>query len=232
MCVPMCDISILLYCYVSTLTPLYVRPHNSHPFSIQQIIATNTWNNRYLRTGDLGFIHKGELFVCGRIKDLIIVRGSNHYPQDLERTAEGVMADHLRAGCTAAFNSPLVQSQATITSISSTGNDSGNSTTNTTTTTTNNNSSDLTKDVGIAYVAEVKPETLTLSKKKGKNTLLAEVAKEIRSSIAKEHGVSISTVCLLNPRTVRYFIMDYDYGLWFMDFCIFFCRLLEAMLYV
>ncbi|MEZ5345350.1 MAG: fatty acyl-AMP ligase [Pyrinomonadaceae bacterium] len=40
-----------------------------------------------LRTGDLGFIHKGELYVTGRIKDLIIIRGKNHYPQDLEYTA-------------------------------------------------------------------------------------------------------------------------------------------------
>lgn len=42
----------------------------------------------YLRTGDLGFIHAGELFVAGRRKDLIIVNGRNLYPQDLERTAE------------------------------------------------------------------------------------------------------------------------------------------------
>lgn len=43
---------------------------------------------RYLRTGDLGFVADGELFVTGRLKDLIIVRGRNLYPQDLERTAE------------------------------------------------------------------------------------------------------------------------------------------------
>ena len=42
----------------------------------------------FLRTGDLGFFNNGELFVTGRIKDLIIVRGRNLYPQDLERTAE------------------------------------------------------------------------------------------------------------------------------------------------
>ena len=35
----------------------------------------------FLRTGDLGFMHAGELFICGRVKDLIIMRGSNHYPQ-------------------------------------------------------------------------------------------------------------------------------------------------------
>ncbi|MEO8180780.1 MAG: AMP-binding protein [Deltaproteobacteria bacterium] len=40
----------------------------------------------FLRTGDLGFVHEGGLFVTGRSKDLIIVRGRNHYPQDIEDT--------------------------------------------------------------------------------------------------------------------------------------------------
>ncbi|CAB1114142.1 unnamed protein product [Ectocarpus sp. CCAP 1310/34] len=57
----------------------------------------------YLKTGDLGFLWEGELYICGRIKDLIIVRGRNHYPQDLERTAEGAVAGSLRGGCSAAF---------------------------------------------------------------------------------------------------------------------------------
>ncbi|HVR97912.1 MAG TPA: MupA/Atu3671 family FMN-dependent luciferase-like monooxygenase, partial [Thermoanaerobaculia bacterium] len=57
----------------------------------------------YLRTGDLGFLHEGELFVTGRLKDLIILRGRNHYPQDLELTAE---RSHpaLRPGGSAAFS--------------------------------------------------------------------------------------------------------------------------------
>jgi len=42
----------------------------------------------WLRTGDLGFVHDGELYVTGRLKDLIIVDGRNHHPQDIEATVE------------------------------------------------------------------------------------------------------------------------------------------------
>ena len=41
-----------------------------------------------MRTGDLGFKFEGQLFITGRQKDLIIVRGTNHYPQDIEVTVE------------------------------------------------------------------------------------------------------------------------------------------------
>jgi acyl-CoA synthetase (AMP-forming)/AMP-acid ligase II/acyl carrier protein len=47
-----------------------------------------TGESRFLRTGDLGFCLHGELFVTGRIKDTIIVRGRTHYPQDIEETVE------------------------------------------------------------------------------------------------------------------------------------------------
>jgi acyl-CoA synthetase (AMP-forming)/AMP-acid ligase II len=57
---------------------------------------------RYLRTGDLGALMDGELFVVGRIKDMLIVRGVKYYPQDLERTVECCHAA-VRPGCTAAF---------------------------------------------------------------------------------------------------------------------------------
>jgi acyl transferase domain-containing protein/acyl-CoA synthetase (AMP-forming)/AMP-acid ligase II len=57
----------------------------------------------YLRTGDLGFILDNELFLTGRHKDLIILRGRNHYPQDIEHSAEAAHAA-LRRGCSAAFS--------------------------------------------------------------------------------------------------------------------------------
>ncbi|MBB5917327.1 acyl-CoA synthetase (AMP-forming)/AMP-acid ligase II [Nocardia transvalensis] len=62
---------------------------------------------RFLRTGDLGFLRDGQLYVTGRMKDVIIIRGENHYPQDLEETV-WCTDPRLRAGCTAAFTAPFV----------------------------------------------------------------------------------------------------------------------------
>ena len=56
----------------------------------------------YLRTGDLGFIHGGELFVSGRIKNMIIILGQNYYPQDIEYAV--TYSDHaIRKGCVVAY---------------------------------------------------------------------------------------------------------------------------------
>ncbi|MER5771753.1 fatty acyl-AMP ligase [Streptomyces sp. NPDC001985] len=57
----------------------------------------------HLRTGDLGFLRDGELYVTGRLKDVIIRRGRNHYPQDIELSAETAVAG-LRPNCAAAFS--------------------------------------------------------------------------------------------------------------------------------
>lgn len=63
----------------------------------------------FLRTGDQGFVHAGQLYICGRIKDMIIIRGRNYYPQDIEQTAE--KAAQLRPGCSAAFQVRIAQAQ-------------------------------------------------------------------------------------------------------------------------
>jgi natural product biosynthesis luciferase-like monooxygenase protein len=65
--------------------------------------TSDTLEGPFLRTGDLGFLQGGELFITGRLKDLIIVRGLNHYPQDIELTVERSHPS-LRPGCGAAFS--------------------------------------------------------------------------------------------------------------------------------
>jgi len=64
---------------------------------------TTEGDGPYLRTGDLGFLDGGELYITGRLKDLIIIRGTNHYPQDIELTVE-TAHPALRPGCGAAFS--------------------------------------------------------------------------------------------------------------------------------
>ena len=66
-------------------------------------VTRETFGDGYLRTGDLGFVRHGELVVTGRLKDLIVLRGRNLYPQDLELTAEQAHPA-LRAGGGAAFS--------------------------------------------------------------------------------------------------------------------------------
>lgn len=70
----------------------------------------DTGEGPFLRTGDLGFLHNGELFVTGRAKDLIIIRGRNLYPQDIELTVE---RSHpaLRVNSGAAFSVEVVNEE-------------------------------------------------------------------------------------------------------------------------
>jgi acyl-CoA synthetase (AMP-forming)/AMP-acid ligase II len=62
----------------------------------------DTGEGPFLRTGDLGVLHGGELFITGRLKDVLVLRGRNHHPQDIEETVQSVHPK-LRRGCGAAF---------------------------------------------------------------------------------------------------------------------------------
>ena len=66
----------------------------------------------WLRTGDLGFLHQGELFVCGRVKDMILIRGLNYYPNDIESIVE--KHPSIRKGCVAAFSEVTPNGEALI----------------------------------------------------------------------------------------------------------------------
>jgi acyl-CoA synthetase (AMP-forming)/AMP-acid ligase II len=70
--------------------------------TFQAKLANTTDERNFLRTGDRGFLRAGELFITGRIKDVIIIWGRNHYPQDIEYS---IQQSHqaLRLDCGAAF---------------------------------------------------------------------------------------------------------------------------------
>jgi|GEM_PF-4326378 len=68
-----------------------------------QAYLKDTGEGPFLRTGDLGFLRHGELFISSRLKDLMIIRGVNHYPQDVEWTVQHCH-EALRPGCIAAFS--------------------------------------------------------------------------------------------------------------------------------
>lgn len=69
-------------------------PHVAQGYWNQPALSAQTFRNAlsgdvrtpYLRTGDLGFLHQGELYVTGRMKDVIIIRGKNYYPHDIEHS--------------------------------------------------------------------------------------------------------------------------------------------------
>jgi acyl-CoA synthetase (AMP-forming)/AMP-acid ligase II/acyl carrier protein len=86
--------------------PSIARGYWDQPEASRQTFAArlaDSGEGPFLRTGDLGFQHDGELFITGRLKDLIILCGRNLYPQDLERTAERSHPD-LNPACGAAFS--------------------------------------------------------------------------------------------------------------------------------
>ena len=74
--------------------------------------SPGTPDGPWLRTGDLGFIHKGKVFIVGRIKDLLIIRGRNHYPEDIEATVQ-----QIAQGRVAAISVPVDSTEQLVTVI-------------------------------------------------------------------------------------------------------------------
>ncbi len=106
------DIETSTRCDVNTVGEIWVhgpgvaagywnRPEETEATFHARLADAN--EKTYLRTGDLGFVRRGELFVTGRVKDLIIIRGRNLYPHDLELAVEQCH-EALRAGGGAAFS--------------------------------------------------------------------------------------------------------------------------------
>ncbi|CAI7852039.1 unnamed protein product, partial [Closterium sp. NIES-53] len=152
----------------------------------------------YLRTGDLGLVVAQQLFITGRIKDLIIVGGKNYYPQDIELTVESV-SDSIRPGCCAAFSVNKTSHGAAA------GSKEG-------TTEKGETGEKGEEEEVLAVVVEVKAVAQEgwwrgggvggggeggLTKQQ-----MNELAGEIRSAVVRAHGVMPAIVAIIPPRTI------------------------------
>lgn len=136
--------------------------------------GTATVAGLFLRTGDLGFVHNDEVFICGRIKDMVIIHGKNYYPHDLERSGEATVATNatglsLRPGCSAAFGYRIYGTEAIlyVAELS---------------------------DVAMTALESVS----TLQQQELLNSFIQDVRKEIQAA----QGVSVAFIGLVTPRTI------------------------------
>jgi fatty acid CoA ligase FadD32 len=125
----------------------------------------------WVRTGDLGAYHDGELYITGRVKDLVIIDGRNHYPQDLEYSAQE-STKALRTGFVAAFSVPANQLPDEVFENSHAG--------------LKRDPDDTSEQLVI--VGERAPGAHKLD--------LAPIADDIRAAIAVRHGVTVRDVLL------------------------------------
>jgi fatty acid CoA ligase FadD32 len=125
----------------------------------------------WVRTGDYGAFHDGDLYITGRVKDLVIIDGRNHYPQDLEYSAQEA-SKALRTGFVAAFSVPANQLHDEV---------------------FDNTHAGLKRDADdsseqLVIVAERAPGAHKMD--------LAPVVDDIRAAIAVRHGVTVRDVLL------------------------------------
>ncbi|WP_225731960.1 MULTISPECIES: long-chain-fatty-acid--AMP ligase FadD32 [unclassified Nocardia] len=135
----------------------------------------------WMRTGDYGVYHDGELYITGRVKDLVIVDGRNHYPQDLEFSAQEA-SKALRPGFVAAFSVPANQLPALVFEQGS--------------------------HSGLKFDADDASEQLVIVAERGPGAGKADplpIADAVRAAISQRHGVTVRDVLLVPagsiPRT-------------------------------
>jgi fatty acid CoA ligase FadD32 len=131
----------------------------------------------WVRTGDYGTYFKGHLYIAGRIKDLVIIDGRNHYPQDLEYTAQE-STKALRVGYVAAFSVPANQLPQNVFDD---------------------------PHAGLKFDAEDTSEQLVIvgERAAGAHKLDSQpIADDIRAAIAVGHGVTVRDVLLVQAGTI------------------------------
>lgn len=139
-------------------------------------------DGRWLATGDLGFVHGGQLYIAGRAKDLIIVRGRNHFPTDIELTVAHAAPGDIRPGGLAA----VAVSGHAVAHLAGT--------------------AIRARIPGVyakAAALSDDDDVLAIITEVNDGADLPAVASAIRAAVASEHGVTPALVVLLKPRTAR-----------------------------
>jgi acyl-CoA synthetase (AMP-forming)/AMP-acid ligase II len=129
----------------------------------------DTGEGPFLRTGDLGFLKDGELFITGRLKDLIIIDGRNHYPQDIEQTVEQSHPG-LRHGGSAAFSVDIDEREQLI----------------------------VVAEVESGFLSELRAAQSD-DKLKDSTAMQQEVFKAVRRAVSEEHEIQVQAITLLRP---------------------------------
>jgi fatty acid CoA ligase FadD32 len=131
----------------------------------------------WVRTGDYGTYYKGHLYIAGRIKDLVIIDGRNHYPQDLEYSAQEA-SRALRTGYVAAFSVPANQLPKVVFDN---------------------------PHVGLKFDPEDTSEQLVIVAERAAGTHKLDyqpIADDIRAAIAVRHGVTVRDLLLVQAGTI------------------------------
>lgn len=145
------------------------RPQESR--NIFQSRRADTGGGPYLRTGDLGFLKGGDLFITGRLRDLIICDGRNHHPEDIEQTVEQSHPAIRRGDC-AAFSIDVEGEEEVV----------------------------ILAEVSRAYrPAAADGLAVGAFSKESREALYVEMGKAIRRAVAESHGLRAHTVLLLRP---------------------------------
>jgi acyl-CoA synthetase (AMP-forming)/AMP-acid ligase II len=131
----------------------------------------DTGEGPYLRTGDLGFIDQGELFFTGRLKDMIVIKGRNHYPQDLEKTVEET-STWIRPSCVASFSVDLEGEEKLV----------------------------ILAEVERKYWSSNRTRTKSNGKNTSEEIMtVKQLTQAIRREVAKNHDLQVYTTLLLKP---------------------------------
>ncbi len=154
--------------------PSVARGYWNRPDETGEIFRAHLRDGRgpFLRTGDLGFLWKGELFVTGRLKDLIVIRGQNIYPQDLEFTVE---QSHpaVRPSSTIAFSVPgAAAGEALVVAM----------------------------EIDPAMIREWR--LLSSRSGVEPQHEIQNVAQRVRQAISEVHQLAVSEVCVMRPGTI------------------------------